>query len=77
MEFPSFLYDPVNAGNLIFGSSSFSKSNLDIWKFSACITLKSNTQDFKHDLSSMGDERKCPMVSIFFSTTLLGNWDEN
>ena len=33
LEFPSFLYDPVNVGNLISGSSSFSKSSLDIWKF--------------------------------------------
>ena len=30
LEFPSFLYDPVNVGNLISGSSSFSKSSLDI-----------------------------------------------
>ena len=33
LEFPSFLYDPVNVGNLISGSSSFSKSSLGIWKF--------------------------------------------
>ena len=34
-------------------------------------------QDFKHDLTSMGDECNCPMASTFFSTTLLGNWDED
>ena len=33
LEFPSFLCDPVNVGNLISGSSSFSKPSLDIWKF--------------------------------------------
>ena len=33
LEFPSFLYDPVNVGNLISGSSSFSKRSLDTWKF--------------------------------------------
>ena len=77
LEFPNFNYDPVNVGNLISGSSSFSKSDLDIWKFSVCIMLKSHMQDFKHDLTSMGDECNCPMVSTFFSTTLLGNWDEN
>ena len=33
LEFPSYLYDPVNVGNLISGSSSFSKSSWDIWKF--------------------------------------------
>ena len=34
-------------------------------------------QDFKHDLTNMGDECICPMVSIFFGTTLFGNWDED
>jgi len=33
LEFPCFLYDPANVGNLISGSSAFSKPRLDIWKF--------------------------------------------
>ena len=33
LELLSFLYDPANGGNLISGSSSFSKPSLDIWKF--------------------------------------------
>ena len=33
LEFPSFLYDSVNVGNLISGFSFFSKPSLDIWKF--------------------------------------------
>ena len=33
LEFPSFLYDPANVGNLISGSSAFSKSSLNIWMF--------------------------------------------
>ena len=33
-------------------------------------------QDFKHDLTSVGDECNCLMVSTFFGTTLLGNWDD-
>ena len=33
--------------------------------------------DFKHDLTSMGDEYNGLMASTFFSTTLLGNWDED
>ena len=76
MEFPSFLYDPANVGNLISGSFSFSKPSLDIWKFLVCIMPKSSMQDFKRDLTSMGDECNCLMVSTFFGTTLLGNWDE-
>ena len=51
LKFPSFLYDPANVGNLISGSSSFSKSSLDIWKFLVHVMLKLSMQDFKHDLT--------------------------
>ena len=77
LEFPSFLYDPANVGNFISGSSSFSKSTSDTWKFLVHIMLKPSMQDFKHDLTSMGDECNCPMVSTFFGTTLLGTSDED
>ena len=40
LEFPCFFYDPMNVGDLIFGSSAFSKSNLYIWNFSVHILLK-------------------------------------
>ena len=76
LEFPCFLYDPVNVGDLISASSSFCKPSWDIWKFLVHIMLKPSMQDFKHDLTSMGDECNCPMVSTFFSAALLGNWDE-
>ena len=74
LEFPCFLYNPVNVGNLISRSSPFSKPSLDIWKFLVHITLKPSIKDFKHDLTSMGDECHCPIVSTFFSTTILGNF---
>ena len=45
LEFSCFLYDPVNVGNLISGSSVFSKPSLDIWKFLVCITLKPSMKD--------------------------------
>ena len=77
LEFPCFLYNPVNVGNLISRSSPFSKPSLDIWKFLVHIMLKPSMQDFKHDLTSMGDECTCLTMSTFFSTTLLGNWDED
>ena len=77
LEFPSFLYDSANVGNLISGSSSFSKPSLSIWKFLVHIMLKPSMQDFKHDLTIMGDECSCSMFSTFFSTTLLGNWDQD
>ena len=62
LEFPSFFYDPVNVGNLISSSSAFSKPSLDVGKFLVHIMLKPNMQDFKHDLTSMGDECNCLMV---------------
>ena len=77
LKFSCFLSTTADAGNLITSSSSFSKSNLDICKFLVHIMLKPSTQDVKHDLTSMGYECDCPMVSTFFSTTLLGNWNED
>ena len=50
LEFPFFLYDPVNVGNLISGSSAFLKSSLNICKFSDHILLKLNLKDFRHNL---------------------------
>ena len=40
LKFTCFFYDPLGIGNLIFGSSAFSKSNLYIWKFSVNITVE-------------------------------------
>ena len=52
VEFPFFLYDPVDFGNLISGSSTFSKSSLYIWKFLVNVLLKSSFQDFERYLAS-------------------------
>ena len=76
LKFPCFFYNPANVGNLISSSSSFSKSSLDIWKFLVHIMLKPSMQDFKHALTSMGNECNCLMVNTFFGTILLGDWDE-
>ena len=53
LEFPCFLYDLVNAGNLICSSSAFSKSSLYIWKFSVHILFKPSLEDFEYYLASM------------------------
>ena len=62
LEFSCFSYDPLDVGNLISGSSAFYKPSLDISKFLVCIMLKPSMQDFKHDLTNMGDECNCPIV---------------
>ena len=77
LEFPCFLYDPVNVDNLISASSFFSKPNLDIWKCLVCIMLNSKMQDFKHDLANMGDECSCMMLRTFCIITILGNLVED
>ena len=60
LEFPCFLYDPVNVGNFTSGSSAFSKPSLDIWKFLVQIMLKPNMQDFKHDYDDL-----CLAICLF------------
>ena len=46
LEFFCFLYDPTDVGNLIFGFSAFSKSSLNIWKFSVHVLLKLSLENF-------------------------------
>ena len=53
LEFSSFFYDPENVGNLISGSSAFSKSSLNIWRFSVHVLLKPSLEYFEHGLASM------------------------
>ena len=46
MEFSCFFYDPTDVGNLISGSSAFSKSSLNIWKFTVDVQLKLGLENF-------------------------------
>ena len=46
VELSCFFHDPVDVGNLISGSSAFSKSNLNIWKFTVHILLKPGLENF-------------------------------
>ena len=77
LKFSCIFYTPGTVGNSISSSSCFSKRSLDIWKFLIHLILKSSMQDFKHDLTSMGNECNCLMVRTFFNTTFLGNWVED
>ena len=53
LEFSCFFYDPADVGNLISGSSAFSKSNLNIWKFSIHVLLKPTLKNFEHYFASL------------------------
>ena len=48
LEFSCFFYDPIDVGKLISGSSAFSKSSLNIWKFTVQILVKPGLEDFEH-----------------------------
>ena len=53
LELSCFLDDPVDVGNLISGSSTFSKTSLNIWKFMVHILLKPGLENFEHYFTSM------------------------
>ena len=50
LELSCFLDDPADVGNLISGSSAFSKSSLNIWKFMVHVLLKPGLDNFEHYL---------------------------
>ena len=49
-ELSCFFCDPTDVGNLISGSSAFSKSSLNIWKFMVHVLLKPHLENFEHYL---------------------------
>ena len=53
LELSCFFDDPMDVGNLISGSSAFSKSRLNIWKFTVHILLKPGLENFEHYFASM------------------------
>ena len=53
LELSCFFNDPTDIGNLISGSSDFSKSSLNIWKFLVHVLLKSGLKNFEHYLASV------------------------
>ena len=53
LELSCFFDDPADVGNLISGSSGFSKSNLNIWKFMVNILLKPGLENFEHYFASI------------------------
>ena len=76
LELSCFFYDLVDVGNLISGSSAFSESSLNVWKFSVYILLKRRLENFEHYFASMWDECNCVVVWTFFGIALLWHWNE-
>ena len=53
LELSGFFDDPMGVGNLISGSSAFSKSSLNIWKFTVHLLLKPDLENFEHYFAGM------------------------
>ena len=86
LELSCFFDDPEDVGNLISGSSAFSKTSLNIWKFTVfyCwslaflfLLLKPGLENFEHYFTRVWDECNCVVVWAFFGIAFLTDWNEN
>ena len=77
-ELSCFFDDPMDNGNLISGSSAFSKSScLNIWEFMVHILLKLGLENLEHYFASMWDECNHEVVWTYFGIAFLWDWNEN
>ena len=76
MELSCFFDDPMDVANLISGSSAFSKSSLNIWKFMAHVMLKPGLDNVEHFFASVWHECNCVVVWAFFGIAFLWAWNE-
>ena len=77
LELSCFFHDPVDVGNLMSGSSAFSKTSLNIRKFTVHILLKPGFKNFEHDFTSVWDECNWVVVWSLFGIAFLWDWNEN
>ena len=77
LELSCFFHDPEDVGKLISGSSAFSKSSLNIWKFMVHVLLKPGLENFEIYFTSVWDECNCAIVWAFFRIAFLWDWNEN
>jgi len=72
-----FFNYPMDVGNLISGSSAFSKSSLNICKFMVHVLLKPGLENFDHYFVNMWDKCNCVVVGTFFGIAFPWDWNEN
>ena len=71
LELSCFFDNPTDVGSLITGSSAFSKTSSNIWKFTVHVLLKPGLEHFEHYFTSVWDECSCAVVWAFFGFALL------
>ena len=74
LELSCFLDAPMDVGNLISGSSAFSKSSFNIGMFTVHVLLKPGLENFEHYFTSVWDECNCVVFRAFFSLPLGLEW---
>ena len=77
LELSCFFNDAGDVGNLMFDSSAFSKTSLNIWKFMVHILLKPGLENFEPYYTSVWDKCNCGVVWAFFGIAFLWIWNEN
>ena len=77
LELSCFFDDPADVGNLISACSTFSKTSLNIWKFTVHVLLKPGLENFEHYFTSVWDECNCAVVRAFFGIAFLRDWNKN
>ena len=79
LEISCIFNDPEDVGNLISGSSAFSKTSLNIWciRFMVHVLLKPGLENIEHYFASMWDECNCVVLWTSFCIAFLWYWNEN
>ena len=77
LELSCFFHDPADVGNLISGSSAFSKTSLNIREFTVHVLLKPRLGNFEHYFANVWDECNCAVIWAFFGIAFLWDWNEN
>ena len=72
LEHSYFLNDPVDIGNLISGFYAFSKTSLNIWKFTVHVLLKPGLENVEHYFTRVWHEYNCVVVWAFFGIDFFG-----
>ena len=72
LELSCFFNDPGDDGNLISGSSAFSKTSLNIWKFRVHVLLKPGLENFEHNFTSVFQDNSFYTGGVYMSIKHLG-----